>query len=365
MLAVFYYLLVFVFFESAFYIASKYKTKDWLIVLLMLVASCMLGFRYIRTDWISYMLQYKSILTINVFRYDEFLWMESMKLFAKLGMHYVVYFTFIFFLQFILILYGCRKLYKIALPYIGFFSFFTLLSFYSNGMRQAVAISLFIFAYQYIVEKKLIHYCIIMIIAYFFHASSIFYFLSFFIVRYMNFKSIPLQIVFFLSSVYVFPYFAEKIPNYIYLMNIFGDYGWQIDHWEFESRTDSTGIAKTLDVVIFLIIIVFSNNIKRKSKGVELMYSLMYICTCLSFSFAYVGSGARLFFYGKFLDVVYCGILVLYLKVNKQYEIISYVIMAITVTVFSYHLFQDFYPGLTPLNFFWEENKINPMKYVL
>jgi hypothetical protein len=154
------------------------------------------------------------------------------------------------------------------------FSFFALLPFSffyfsMTGLRQTIAISILLFAYKYIKEKRLIKFLIIVGIASLFHITALVFILAYFVAyRKINYKYL-LSLTIFILIIYVF---RVSFIQYI-LDNIF------IHRGRYYSVTPSDAGIPTLItyVTIFIAGLIFKKNVLKWDEKSNILYNMLIL----------------------------------------------------------------------------------------
>lgn len=152
-----------------------------------------------------------------------------------------------------------REFYWFAIFYYTFN--YELLLIMSSAMRQSVALSIFIYGFQYVVKRNILKYLFTIFLAMTFHSSSFFLlFLYFFLSPIIKINSFSLIVVFFLiTSILLFSSIAgETIFSFTDSnFNFYSGY----ESGEFEDR--SFGLGTLLNIVILSLL--FLNCLKSNN----------------------------------------------------------------------------------------------------
>lgn len=165
--------------------------------------------------------------------------------------------------------------YKPAL-YIIFliFTFFPSL----NGMRQALAAAIVLYASKYILEKKFTTYVFLVFIAMQFHFTSIIFIVLYFVINREHKKSILLVV---LSSAFIISKLGllNKILEYIIFNFSFLDVGGYIQNYlysAYNTRKIGFGIVFYINLLILVLFIFFKDKINKTSKD-TLIFNMFYL----------------------------------------------------------------------------------------
>lgn len=177
-------------------------------------------------------------------------------------------------------------IYKNSLNPLMSFIMFIGLRYYSftlTGLRQAIAWSIILISYQFIKEKKLIKFSLIVIVASMFHSSAILFILAYPLANIRKIEKMTLIIflgfMFNLISNHLILRLLVKLPVLQ-----------QYDTYIFNEEYGTTGTTTLLIYLSILILFfVLKNKILSKDKHMYLAYNLSVVgvaITALSFSFA-------------------------------------------------------------------------------
>lgn len=144
------------------------------IILSLLIFALVAGMRYnTGVDHLGYLKSYIYLQETGQFRTEHEIGFNYLsKLFANAGMHFIIFFGFLAFLQIFFIYYALKDR-KFLLPYVALNimlgSYFL---DWMNGIRQCIVICAFVFLIKYIVERKFIKYAIAILILSTIHKSA-------------------------------------------------------------------------------------------------------------------------------------------------------------------------------------------------
>lgn len=160
------------------------------LILIYILYTAVAGVRYyVGTDYTTYILHQIPIVlsgTTQKTGYDvELLYRFVIKLGVAMGsIQWIFVLTHVILMAFIIMYIMARSrnyMMSLCILILGTFYNFSL-----NGMRQAIATAVFLFATQYIVRKKMLKYFLFIFVAYLFHKSAIVYF-PFYFLTYFHF----------------------------------------------------------------------------------------------------------------------------------------------------------------------------------
>ena len=160
--------------------------------LALLLFAFIAGVRWqVGTDHLGYLAWYEQLIRDGVFRASgvEAGFDFITKVFAHFNMHFTFFFGFLAFLQ-LFFIYRAFKDERYLYPFLGIVIILgpEFLS-WMNGMRQMIAATIFVYSIQYIRERKLISYFIIIVLASLIHQSAILLLVFYFIPQKDYFKN--------------------------------------------------------------------------------------------------------------------------------------------------------------------------------
>ena len=267
------------------------------IVFMLLFFALMFGMRYdVGTDHLGYLFSYiEGSVGENLRMEPLFRWIS--KICYDLNIHPVIYFAIWAFIQitfFLLAFKNERYLFPLLITFLFFNLSFT---FWMNGIRQALAMCIWLYSITFIVEKKFWHYIIWGIIAFLFHRSALILFVFYPLLRNGKdyFKSIPLQLILF-ASVFiiknVFEVFILQLEPIIeQFQTILGGKedlyrSYTMDNMleDLNNEVEGTGLAYMFRILVWVIIILYSRKLKSyyNSKKFNIIYFFFFF-SLLSF----------------------------------------------------------------------------------
>lgn len=144
------------------------------IILSLLIFALVAGMRYnVGVDHLGYLKSYLYLQETGQFRIEHEIGFNYLsKFFANVGIHFIIFFGFLAFLQIFFIYYALKDR-KFLLPYVALNimlgSYFL---DWMNGIRQCIVICAFVFLIKYIVERNFIKYAIAILILSTIHKSA-------------------------------------------------------------------------------------------------------------------------------------------------------------------------------------------------
>lgn len=218
--------------------------------------------------------------------------------FNNLNLNYYIFRGIIFFIEAILIYKGIKSFFKkkeeISWIFILLYSYGIFYFYYFSFIRQSIAISIIIYSLQYIYVRRIWKYLFLIIIASFFHKSSI----IFIGIYFLNFL---------LQKIKIFKIFIEKkeflILNVILLKFLFvSDTGKNIVYFLLKNITiiiprlssyikfnQDNIIISIYDIIFILILTMYLNKVKlkRKEKFIINYFLLIYIIYNIFINFSF------------------------------------------------------------------------------
>ncbi|WP_350020182.1 EpsG family protein [Priestia flexa] len=156
--------------------------------------------------------------------------------------------------SFITILLIGRFIYKNSKNvYLSIYLFITLMYYYSsmNILRQYIAVSIIVFGYEYVKERKFIRYLFSIIVASFFHTTAVMaIFIYFLYTLKFSFKRVLLFLVYTLVIYFMF------VPFFNFIIDLFPRYT------AYESRLDSNNLASYISTIVYILILLLGLTFK-------------------------------------------------------------------------------------------------------
>lgn len=330
----------------------------------ILVFAIIAGMRYnVGVDYLSYLNYYKDIIAE---RYNgiemEFAFQSITEMLAYLELHFSVYFGCMAFLQLFFIYYAFKEE-RHLYPFLIFIiiadgTFFM----WMNGIRQCIAITIFIFSIQYIKKRQLIKYLLCVGLAYLFHRSALiilpFYFIFWLREDYFKNKIIQLSLIaiaFALSNLNIWYFFLEYIERLgAFLRYEYVDIEKQLN---MRDKEFVKSIRFYFPLIINIIVVQYSTKLKDyfKNTNFSIYYNLYFLGVLffiLFFNNSLIQRPAMYFIYSQFIIVSY---LLYYLWKRSKHSYIELSIFAsiivLNLGILYAYISSNFY---TYYYFFWE-----------
>lgn len=310
----------------------------------LILFSIVFGMRYdVGVDHLAYL---ESYLFQDVKEKHELLFTSITRFSLFLNLHYVIYFSIIAFIQVFFFYYAFKKeIYLFPLLTLFLFTNGEFIS-WMNIIRHSIAMCIWIYSLNFIIDRKLWKYILFGIIAFLFHRSAIILFVFYPIL--VNgrdyFKSIPLQLILLASAFLIKELFFDIIMNFSaaidFYISLLGtdmyERSYNIDNLleSFREQT-GTGLAYLWKILMNVIIILYSLKLKKyyNSRWFNIIYFFFIIGLLTSYMFP---SGAisftRPFRYFYIFQSIMLAYFVYYLFKNKTLN--NRILMIITIISF-------------------------------
>ena len=327
-----------------FVLAEKsYRTKNNLFIFVGIICfSIVFGLRYgVGNDFFAYLRQYEDFRLYNIdLPEEEIGFFSLMKFIAMLNLHYGFFFGFVAFLQISLLYLSIkcdRYLYRFVL--ITFFLSCTWLSF-CNGLRQIIALCIWIYALRYVEKKQVIQHYLLLYLATLFHSSAYVLFLFYPILKWRHewFSKVKIQLILLsISLLVMFSGFVSNLVGHFEQVLIASNYGVYLEdrysHEIFSSKLE-IGLGFYITLFLNVLIIIYSKKFKAflKSDYLTIIYNLFFVGILIKYAFinSHLISRINYYFYG--FDFIVGGYFLAFLFYKKSN--ILYVAMLIYVLTF-------------------------------
>ena len=269
-------------------------------------------------DWYNY---YDTISASVFGNYD----LERLELIPRylsvlihyLGLPYYTWFVIMMWLMYLFVVLAANNGLKIIFPWLFFFFFLSLFSLSMIIIRQAVALTVILYAYTFIHQKKWIPYVLLIALAYCFHRTALICLPLYWIIPHINLKSIPLQV----GIVCVAIVFCGYIVDFLWSLVPLGEEFRYAHYSELEfDYGEKSGIGVAINYLRYFAIILYSNKLKEKynSYGFSIFYGLIFIDACVYNALKNDLALSRVELYFSVADFVTSGFLFHYLFRSKR-----------------------------------------------
>ena len=294
-----------------------------------------------------------------------------------INLHYVLYFAIIAFIQVFFFFYAFKDE-RYLFPFIVFFLFTNGdWLFWMNGIRQALAMCIWLFSIKYIYEKNILKYIIWCTVAILFHRSAIMLIIFYPFLRIGRdyFKSIPFQLILFALAFVFNKKFSVVIINFEPLINsylsilgsdTYGSYDLEGLMSRFK-ETNGTRIAYYFKILLNATIILYSGALKKYyNNRLFNIYYFFFFIGLITFYMFPVGAltFTRPFRYFHVFQTVMYSYFLYYLYKTKLYSfhkgtfhaIMYYSLISIFLGIFYLSLFSANENSHIWYQFFFENN---------
>lgn len=215
----------------------------------------------------------------------------------KFNLHYVIYFGIIAFIQVFFFFYAFKNE-RYLFPFFIFFLFTNSSVFFlMNGLRQALAMCVWIFSIKYIEKNFFWKYLLWCVVAFLFHRSAIVLIIFYPILRHGRdfFSNIHLQLLLFIGAFLFNEMFSDIIIRFDPIITYYSDYigGGFYASYDIEGLLESyrepegTGLAHLFIILLNIVIILYSKKIKvfYNSKRFNIIYFFFFIGLITTYMF--------------------------------------------------------------------------------
>lgn len=339
----------------------------------ILIYTFVMGVRYgVGMDYFGYLNVYKQAILYGGSAVERFepAFKYLIIFLAKFNIHFSIFFAFVAFLQMFFVFKAFKKN-KEILPYIVLGLFGGGILSWQNGLRQIIAVTIFIYAIQYITNKDWKRYYLCVLLAFLFHKSAILLVIIYpiFVVRWHEIKfSLLMQNIAVLTSVAIGE-FIDKIMQVVLsqlgsLLILMRYEGYE----DSDIMVDSTrGLGYFSKLIMVLVVVNFSNKIKEYYKDTP--YSIFYTLFFLGYIFSNLVIGSvvlqRPNYYFSGLYFIVIAFTLAYLQQNKRNSInrLLYAGLIIMLIFFSFSLVTRGEISTSRYFFFWQES-INSYNFI-
>ena len=224
---------------------------------------------------------------------------------------------------------------KVSLP-MGLFIYFMIYYIESfNLVRQSIALSIVLYAYCYVLERRPFKYLFIILIAYLFHNSAIicifFYLLSYKKSNFSSFKNMVYYILIIVS-----PFLIGQLLlllNYIPFLNFY------TERYNFTSSTIGYGygfLIETIPVVVPALI--FKRKLIKENPNYEFFVNLALLSVPLRLAGYYLYWISRMVYYASMIQIILIPIILCLIR-NKLKRRVAYLIFILFYIGYFFYVF--------------------------
>jgi hypothetical protein len=214
-------------------------------------------------------------------------------------------------------------------------------AFSLTGLRQVVAISILLISIDYIIERRLVKFSLIVILASLFHQSALLFFPAYFINKRITNKRIIIYLALIPLVFFIRPIIVQVVQFFFYS-------SYNID------LSQSAGGWTTLFVYILILItsIIFKSQLEKEDVNYSLFFSMMYAGTLIQM---FVPLEPNIFRVSMYYNIASIILIPAILKTQKDKvsKLIAYTIFFVLMGV-QYYMFTFNAAGVQPYKFFWQ-----------
>lgn len=207
-----------------------------------------------------------------------------------------------------------------------------MMTFEMQGMRQSIAMSICLFAYEFAKRKKFMNFLLLVLLAMQFHQTAVVFIIIYFLI---NLKyTVPNLVLIFMCS-FSAVFFADKI------IGVAND----VFDMEYNNTVDSGGLIAT---IIYVIIIVtafwFNKRIKYNENATKLLYVAILGGVCYILRYFGALASERISFYFVFSQLALLPSTLKNLEIEEA-DLVKTLVVFLSILLFVYRLYDsDFIP---------------------
>ena len=232
-----------------------------------------------------------------------------------------------------------------SFPFMIFIYFMLMYSASLNAIRQIMSVAIVMLGYRFIMEKKLLKYIIVLVVAALVHKSALlclpFYFLYF---KKDRFSKIKLNLI--IAVCMIIPFFIRNIFNILLSISLFSSY----DRYFYRNAGYYVVGIIILRLPVLLMIFIFRSKLEERSEK-NRFFIILYVMELL---FYIIGGNIIWAFRMAYYCLAAEAVLVPQLSevVNKKYKVIVNVIFVIYyIVIFCYNVIINGHDGILPYTF--------------
>lgn len=344
---------------------QKTSFWTWETVVILFLFAFISGVRWnVGVDHQSYLRIYQDYIALgHSDRVLEWGFDRITLLFAKLNLHFSFYFVFWAFLQIFFIYYALKNE-RYLWPFIGVIIIMG--SHYlswMNGIRQMLAACMFVYSIQFIRNRKIIPYFLVILVATLLHKSAVFLIIFYFIPQKDYFKNRYVNLVICILTLIIGlnPYWLQATEFIEIALSSIGYEGYadKLDVLIDSKREMALGPRRISILLLNMIVIWFAPRLKQTFKNTNFLiyFNFMFIGVLLYNLFANAGHiFLRPISYFTIFSAITASYLLYFLKTKiSKGSCILVFILAISYMIFS--LIAEYGKGdmdTTNYKFFWD-----------
>jgi transmembrane protein EpsG len=304
----------------------------------LILISFVVGYRYnVGVDWGAYKNTFERLKSSESFFNNSYMEIGYLKInqwVIDMGWDYTAMFFIVALLSWFFIFISVPKK---VLPLTIFFLFTDEYFFWSmNGVRQFMAISIFLYAIKFILSKDLFYYIVFISLASLFHLSALvlipLYFLP--INKLYNQKIWLLLLIasIFMNKTSIVSSLIDTIflvlADYVPIFKVYGEYA---NSENLLSKELHFGLGYYLKLLTSFFIIFFSKDVIKKHPNTKVYFILFFIGAIFTNVFMGIQIVTRFITYFNFVKPVALAFIVYYLWNRKTFSVSALVCLLYTV----------------------------------
>lgn len=319
------------------------KTGKWTYMFIgLLIYSIVFGIRYdVGFDYLAYYDIYTSKMDLTDFYFESGFKLIIISL-QHINAHFAWFFGLIAFMQIFFVSKSIKPDKYVYQYFVFTFMIGCTWLVYANGLRQVLAFAIFVYSIRFIEQRKLVNYCIAIVVAMLMHKTALLLFVIYPILCVkedwtgsVKIQLICLVIAFLLSEIRL----IQNVLGYVEDLAIVMGYEkyFETKNEETYKLIENTELSKGLGFYILfaldIVLVGFSNKYKKyfNNRFLLYIYNLYFIGSLIHYPFLTTQLIARLnmYFYGlKYIIAAYCMV---YVK-RKNFVIFFLLIMLYILT---------------------------------
>ena len=301
--------------------------------------------RYIGSDTPSYIDYYISTLFVDLNIMFEERMENGYKILLKILQHinndpytFIIFTAFFVCLSLGIYIYKYSSNQSLALL---FYTTLGLFTFNLSGARQGIAMAICLFSFKYIVERRLIKFLLVVILAHYFHVSALFFIPAYFVA---NLKINLKNTAFVFIAFGFFVYFGEA-----FLLNI----SELSDYQQYSQLEGNSGgiIFFVIILIITVLSIIYQKQLLKLNPLNKIFINLNYVSFILWGLRILSRTAERASFYYLFTTVILIDQMITSIDDEATRKTIHFLAVSLSIVLFIYRMNGN--PIYTPYYFFW------------
>ena len=235
--------------------------------------------------------------------------------------------------SFIINYYICKSIFeKSSNKFLSIFIYIcgTLFFFSLNGVRQAIAMSLFYYSLKYIEEKNLKKYFITNLVGFLFHNSAIIFFPLYFILNKRFKTTIKIAII----GIMIF--ISPLLLNYISRILLSTKYAMYITNGAY-SPLEFINVSTVINILLFALYELYYRKQEKNDSRYNIYSNIHFIGILVSVFMTKISLVIRIFMYFRYIEFLSVPYLLSKIKMNKKLYYIVVIVVLITYFVYFIH----------------------------